>query len=262
MSNIFNGEGGQDRIWRESDEERHRRQSYREGGRERGFFDRATDEMRSWFGDEEAERRRRMDERRYGREGERYRGEYDPTGGRYYRSGYESQTGREGYGGQSPFERRRYGSESYGSPYRGGPGYSGEGYYSPYAESSSYTEIWMMPGPYTGQGPVSYKRSDERIREDICERLTQHGLVDASRIEVEVTQGEVTLRGSVNSRGAKRMAEETAESVSGVKDVQNQLRVNPEQSQAWEQGATEQSPEFGQQWQSDQPSQRPNRPTQ
>src|SRR5678809_906717 len=94
-------------------------------------------------------------------EGERYRGEYDPTGGRYYRSGYESQTGREGYGGQSPYaqspyaqspyaqspyERRRYGSESYGSQYRGGPGYSGEGYYSPSAESYSYTEIWMIPG--------------------------------------------------------------------------------------------------------------------
>ena len=31
--------------------------------RERGFFDRAGDEVRSWFGDEEAERRRRYDER-------------------------------------------------------------------------------------------------------------------------------------------------------------------------------------------------------
>ena len=28
----------------------------------RGFFDRAGDELRSWFGDEEAERRRRQDE--------------------------------------------------------------------------------------------------------------------------------------------------------------------------------------------------------
>ncbi|PXA86057.1 SWFGD domain-containing protein [Nostoc sp. 3335mG] len=47
---------------------------------DRGFFDRAGDEVRSWFGDEEAERRRRMDEladERY----ERERGRYD--GGRY-----------------------------------------------------------------------------------------------------------------------------------------------------------------------------------
>ena len=33
------------------------------GSDDRGFFDRAGDEVRSWFGDEEAERRRRMDER-------------------------------------------------------------------------------------------------------------------------------------------------------------------------------------------------------
>ncbi|MDB5683839.1 MAG: hypothetical protein JWM75_1537 [Sphingomonas bacterium] len=33
------------------------------GQEDRGFFDRAGDEVRSWFGDEEAERRRRYDER-------------------------------------------------------------------------------------------------------------------------------------------------------------------------------------------------------
>jgi len=42
---------------------------------ERGFFDRAGDEVRSWFGDEEAERRRDADARRDEREsGERYSG--------------------------------------------------------------------------------------------------------------------------------------------------------------------------------------------
>jgi hypothetical protein len=35
---------------------------------DRGFFERAGDEVRSWFGDEEAERRRRLDEREYERE--------------------------------------------------------------------------------------------------------------------------------------------------------------------------------------------------
>ncbi len=42
----------------------------------RGFFRRAGDEVRSWFGDEEAERRRDMDEYEYerrGRHGERWR---------------------------------------------------------------------------------------------------------------------------------------------------------------------------------------------
>lgn len=41
---------------------------------DRGFFDRAGDEVRSWFGDEEAERRRRLDERYAQDEYERSRG--------------------------------------------------------------------------------------------------------------------------------------------------------------------------------------------
>jgi hypothetical protein len=52
---------------------------------DRGFFDRAGDEVRSWFGDEEAERRRRMDEQydeRYDRERGRYEGGRN-DGGRY-----------------------------------------------------------------------------------------------------------------------------------------------------------------------------------
>ena len=36
---------------------------------DRGFFDRASDEVASWFGDEEAERRRREDQMRDQREG-------------------------------------------------------------------------------------------------------------------------------------------------------------------------------------------------
>lgn len=47
---------------------------------DRGFIDRAGDEVRSWFGDEEAERRRRWDERVRQREEERYRA---GDGGRY-----------------------------------------------------------------------------------------------------------------------------------------------------------------------------------
>jgi hypothetical protein len=43
------------------------------GGRdERGFFDRAGDEVRSWFGDEEAERRREFDRRRLREQDDHY----------------------------------------------------------------------------------------------------------------------------------------------------------------------------------------------
>jgi hypothetical protein len=81
-------------------------------------------------------------------------------------------------------------------------------------------------GEHTGKGPRGYQRSDERIREDAHEALTQDGSVDASDIEVQVRDGEITLSGNVSSRQAKRAAEDCVERVSGVKDVKNQLQVS------------------------------------
>jgi len=45
----------------------------REGSDDRGFFERAGDEVASWFGDEEAERRRREDARRFGSDEDSWR---------------------------------------------------------------------------------------------------------------------------------------------------------------------------------------------
>jgi len=80
-----------------------------------------------------------------------------------------------------------------------------------------------------GRGPKNYVRSDERIREDVCDRLCDHEWVDASDIEVTVKSGEITLTGVVADRLSKRTIEDLAEAVSGVKDVQNQLRVRREE---------------------------------
>jgi osmotically-inducible protein OsmY len=110
---------------------------YEQGGRD--FWDRAGDEVSSWFGDRDAERRREMDQHR-------------------------------------------------------------------------------------GRGPKGYMRSDERIKEDVNDRLTDDGSLDASEIEVEVSNREVTLSGTVSSRFDKRRAEDLAESVSGVSHVQNNIR--------------------------------------
>lgn len=107
---------------------------------ERGFMDKAGDEVASWFGDEEAEQRRRQDQHR-------------------------------------------------------------------------------------GRGPRGYARSDDRIREDVNDRLTDDGMLDASDIDVQVSDREVTLTGEVSSRADKRRAEDIAEDVSGVSHVQNNLRV-------------------------------------
>jgi len=80
-------------------------------------------------------------------------------------------------------------------------------------------------GPYAGRGPRGYHRTDERIHEEVCERLTEHGEVDASDIQVSVTSGEVMLRGTVATRAQKHLAEDIADATSGVVEVHNRLRV-------------------------------------
>lgn len=77
---------------------------------------------------------------------------------------------------------------------------------------------------HRGRGPKSYVRSDERIREDVNDRLTEDVWIDASDIDVAVANGEVTLSGTVDDRRTKRRAEDVAEDVTGVKHVQNNLR--------------------------------------
>ena len=120
------------------------RDRYNRGqGEDRGWWDRASDTVASWFGDEEAERRRRMDQQR----------------------------------------------------------------------------------EHRGRGPKGYRRSDERIKEDVNDRLSDDYYLDASEVEVTVTNTEVTLTGTVNNREDKRRAEDLAESVSGVTNVENRLRV-------------------------------------
>lgn len=80
-------------------------------------------------------------------------------------------------------------------------------------------------GPHRGKGPKGYTRSDERIREDLSDRLADDDMVDASEITVSVAKGEVTLDGTVASRAERRAAEDCADECSGVTHVQNNLRV-------------------------------------
>jgi len=82
-------------------------------------------------------------------------------------------------------------------------------------------------GEHRGKGPKNYNRSAERIKEDASDRLSDDSLIDASNIEIEVTDNELTLNGTVDTRYEKRRAEDLVENVSGVKNVQNNLRVSP-----------------------------------
>ncbi len=56
--------------------------------------------------------------------------------------------------------------------------------------------------------------------------------IDASQIQVEVSQGEVILTGSVPDRLMKKQAESCCESIRGVKEVSNSIRVSPRESSA------------------------------
>ena len=77
----------------------------------------------------------------------------------------------------------------------------------------------------TGRGPKGYQRSDERIREDVCEAIARSNC-DADNVEVNVKDGEVTLSGYVTDRRDKRYLEDLVEDLFGVKDVHNHVRVD------------------------------------
>lgn len=85
----------------------------------------------------------------------------------------------------------------------------------------------MTGGSHRGKGPKNYERSQDRMREDVCERLTDDAMIDASNMEVRVENNEVVLSGTVRNREEKRRAEDLAEAVAGVRNVENRLRVEP-----------------------------------
>lgn len=182
--------------------------------------------------------------------------DYDDKRGRYGRDYYDEPYYRSHGGYQKPYHRAydgeptRYGygrSDYYIEPHRGPDRYYDELYdsydygryeYGCYPREPYYRRDYegrycepYYRGSYRlgaeGLGPRSYRRSDERIHEDVNDLLTDDWYVDASDIEVSVNNRIVTLTGRVGSREEKRRAEDIAESVSGVTDVSNQLRVGP-----------------------------------
>lgn len=148
----------------------------------------------------------------------------DPRGSDYAGEHYRSS--RRAYNdASSPYgPRGEQRAGGYGGGYRGAEDRSFNAGHNQYLEA--VTDGDDSPGEHRGRGPKGYKRSDDRIREDINDRLTEDGRLDATHIEVSVADGEVTLSGMVDSREAKRRAEDLADHVSGVHHVQNNLRIN------------------------------------
>ena len=166
--------------------------------------------------------------RRYGQQGRR-----GPRMGQRGTLGYDTSFGRGSQNWQPPaYGRGRQGqpsSESWPGQYAGQDWQDYEmetDYFEDTPVTYTYTEYWLIPGPFSGVGPEDYTRTPERLREDIIQRLTQHGQVNAANIQVEVNDNcEVTLKGEVDDRQSKRLAEDMAESVWGINDVHNQLKV-------------------------------------
>ena len=76
-----------------------------------------------------------------------------------------------------------------------------------------------------GEGQQIRRRPDEVLARELHEILTKDPELDSTEIEVGVVGGAVTLTGTVNSSDAKLLAEELVESVTGVREVHNQLKV-------------------------------------
>jgi hypothetical protein len=130
------------------------------------------------------------------------------------------------------------GPGSYANPgFRGGfgrhLGRPGEPVVQEYASREWAQELAPVHrGRFSGVGPKNYRRRDERIRDEVCEVLTEDGVVDASDIDVAVAGGEVTLTGTVYDRKQKRRAEDLTERCAGVAEVHNKLRVDKDTATA------------------------------
>ena len=79
---------------------------------------------------------------------------------------------------------------------------------------------------FAGVGPKGWSKSDEHLFENVCEALSDNHLLDASNIEVEVSDGLVYLKGSVSNFHAKKEAQISIEDLPGVKDVMNFLVID------------------------------------
>lgn len=78
---------------------------------------------------------------------------------------------------------------------------------------------------FSGRGPKGWKLTDEKLREKVSEVLLHSHDVDPTNLEVVVEDRVIYLRGSIPSKGMKRVAEDLVGSIPGVEDVFTELKV-------------------------------------
>ncbi|SOY67435.1 conserved hypothetical protein; putative phospholipid-binding: alpha/beta predicted fold BON domain [Cupriavidus taiwanensis] len=136
---------------------------------------------------------------------------------------------------EDEWSRRRapYGEERWEGrrDWHGGP--AGAPYGSAGSAGGYGADDWDAPAyrgddPRYGRGgPKNYRRGDDRIHDEVCDRLAHAHELDVSEVTVRVQDGLVTLEGHVGDRRSKYDIEEIAERVFGVQDVINHIRVRP-----------------------------------
>lgn len=131
--------------------------------------------------------------------------------------------GQGGYGDFTTTHQGRYG-ESQGRHAQSGHGRGGVDFAGHRHEAPTSRGVDV---DHRGRGPRDYVRSDERISDDIIDRLTDHEDIDASEILIMVENGVVTLTGNVPERHMKHRAEDIAAAARGVREVRNDIRVDP-----------------------------------
>jgi hypothetical protein len=221
---------------------------------ERPFYSSEDPRARGRVGN--GDRRRRRDEegrgfRRWRDRVSRFAGEPFDYRDELERYGRERELSEGGYRPQREFERfeewqqpRSFagGRYDYDAPSRFEPDrdqrWRNEGWRD-YADERR-NERPIERSSFAGRGPKGYQRSDERLKEDICERLMADPDIDASEVTVTVRDGEVTLEGSVETRAMKRAAEDTADGIFGLRQVHNRLRIEPREQQQEHLGASPQ----------------------
>jgi hypothetical protein len=134
-----------------------------------------------------------------------------------------------GWGIPSGSELGGYGMNA---PNRGGPqNWSGSnwgnqgGTHWGESHSGRFAGSESFGGGMRGRTPKGYTRSDDRIKDDVCEQLYRTPDIDVSEVTVEARNGTVTLEGTVPDRRMKHRIEDLCEQCIGVQDVENRIRV-------------------------------------
>jgi len=191
--------------------------TYRRSGRDRYDRDRGFNRQAEQF--DATDYGWRDEERGYSQMGEGWRdedfGQFDTAGQSYGREAPRERNREPGYARRGEFRDDN-------RPARGWFDRAADSVAGFFADDGAFRRPQR---DFRGQGPLGYVRSDERILEDANDTLAEDWAVDARQISVAVSSGEVTLDGAVPSRRQKRRAEDLIDDLSGVKNVQNNLRV-------------------------------------